>query len=74
MSSGLRKPEKIEVHLTGISLNALDRTEAMTSYTRTEVINRAIQVYNYLEEIWQTDGTVMIQRTPRAEIERLRMH
>jgi hypothetical protein len=43
-----RAPTKVTVNLVARSVSALDRTAATCGDTRTDIINRAIQLYHFI--------------------------
>ena len=69
--SGRGTLERVTVNLTPRAVRALDQAVALTGDTKTDTINRALQVYAYLEEIINADGSIYIRPTPNAEPERL---
>jgi hypothetical protein len=69
---GGRGLERITVNLTPRSSSALDLVVALTGDTKTDTINRAVQIYAYLAEIADSGGSVHVRHAPGAEVERLR--
>jgi hypothetical protein len=53
--------ERVTVNLTPRAWNALEATVQRTGDTKTDTINRALQVYNYIEEIMHSGGAVVVQ-------------
>jgi hypothetical protein len=45
----------------------------LTGDSKTDSINRAIQVYAYLEEINANGGSIYVRETPDSEPQRLKM-
>jgi hypothetical protein len=41
--------------------------------SRTDAINRAVQVYDYLDEVWHGGGLVQVQRTEDGPFETVRV-
>jgi hypothetical protein len=68
-----RAPEKVTVNLTGRSAKALEEAVAATGNSKTEVINKALQIFGYI--LTQLDaGAVLYIRDPGSkEAERLRI-
>jgi hypothetical protein len=64
--------ERVTVNLTPRTSNALEDAIQRTGDTETDTINRAIQVYNYLEEIMHSGGAVYVQ-DPTGKPERLKI-
>jgi hypothetical protein len=65
--------ERVTVNLTARSSHALDQVVQLTGDSKTDTLNRAIQVYAYIEQILQTGGSVHVRETPDSEHERLKI-
>lgn len=65
--------ERVTVNLTPGAHRALERAVRITGDTRTDTINRALQVYAYLEEIMAGSGSIYVRTAPDAEPQRLRI-
>lgn len=65
--------ERITVNLTERSSKALDRVVELTGDTKTDTINRAVQIYAYLEQMIQDGGSVHVRENADAEMERLKI-
>ena len=65
-------PERVTVNLSPRAWHALEATVQRTGDTKTETINRALQVYNYLDEIMHSGGAVYVQ-DPNGKPERLKI-
>ena len=70
---GGRGLERLTVNLTPRSSAALDAAVELTGDTKTDAINRAIQIYAYLEQVIQDGGSVHVRETLGAELERLKL-
>ena len=64
--------ERVTVNLTARSSQALDQVVQITGDSRTDAINRAIQVYAFIEEILNEGGVAYVRPSPDADLERLR--
>jgi hypothetical protein len=64
--------ERVTVNLTPRSAKALDDVVQLTQDTKTDVINRALQVYAFLETIIHDGGAVYIREAESADLERLK--
>jgi hypothetical protein len=64
---------KVTVNLTDRSNRAMAEAMASTGETKTEVINRAVQIYAYLQGVWGAEGDVLVRDAPGAELLRLRV-
>lgn len=58
--------DRITVNLVPRSATALERTVAVTGSSKTDAINKAVQVYAYLEEVLSAGGSVYV-REPGEE-------
>ena len=65
--------ERVTVNLTPRSFRALEQVVRLTGDTKTDTINRALQVYAYLEEVIHASGSIYVRPSPDAETERLRI-
>lgn len=54
-------PEQVTVNVTGRASRALDLATELTDDTRTDTVNRALQVYAYLEQVTARGGTVYVR-------------
>lgn len=64
--------ERVTVNLTTRSARALELATQLTGDSKTDAINRAIQIYAYLEHILSKDGSIHIRESEGAEPERLK--
>jgi hypothetical protein len=65
--------ERVTVNLTPGAYRALEQAVRITGDTRTDTINRALQVYAYLEEIVRGSGSIYVRPAPDSDPERLRI-
>ena len=72
-SGGSGPLERITVNLVARAARALQKAADLTGDSKTDTINRAVQVYAYLEEINSRGGTIYIREADGAELERLKM-
>jgi hypothetical protein len=70
---GGRGLERITVNLTSRSSAALELAVAICGDTKTDTINRAIQIYAYLEKVIRDGGSVHVREESGAELERLKI-
>jgi hypothetical protein len=59
-NGGGRGIERLTVNLTPRSSAALDLAVELTGDTKTDAINRALQVYAYLEKVVESGGSVRV--------------
>jgi hypothetical protein len=64
--------ERVTVNLTPRSAAALELATEITGDSKTDAINRAIQIYAYLEHITSKGGTVHIRESEGSDLERLK--
>lgn len=65
--------ERVTVNLTRRSARALERAVGVTGDSKTDTVNRALQVYAYLEEVLEAGGTVLVQEAGDPAPQRLRI-
>src|SRR5579859_2462023 len=70
---GGRGLERITVNLTPRSSAALVLAVELSGDTKTDTINRALQIYAYLEQVIRDGGSVHVREQNGAELERLRI-
>ncbi|WP_340686377.1 hypothetical protein LCL61_08810 [Amycolatopsis coloradensis] len=56
--------ERVTVNLGPRASRALEKAVGLTGDSKTDTINRALQVYAYLEEVWANGGQVLIRNRP----------
>lgn len=59
--------ERVTVNLTARASRALDQAAKITGDTKTDTINRALQVYAYLEQITNDGGVIYVRESPDGE-------
>jgi hypothetical protein len=64
--------ERVTVNLTPRSVAALDSLVQLTGDTKTDAINKALQVYSYLQNVLQNGGALYVRESDSTELERLR--
>jgi hypothetical protein len=70
---GGRGLERITVNLTPRSSSALDTAVHLTGDTKTDTINRAVQIYAYLERVIKDGGSIHIRAVEGAEVQRMQI-
>jgi hypothetical protein len=65
--------ERVTVNLTPRSSKALEEVVRLTGDSKTDSLNRAIQIYAYIEHILSAGGTISVRETPDQEPERLKI-
>src|SRR2546430_498477 len=64
---------RVTVNLTPAALQALDRLCEATGYSKTDVINRALQVYEVWQELADRNGGPVTVKHKDGETERIRL-
>jgi hypothetical protein len=64
--------ERVTVNLTPRSVRALNNLVGWTDYSKTDTINRALQIYAFIQEILEKGGSLHVRQTEDAELERLK--
>lgn len=62
---------RVTVNLTPKSADSLDAISASTGLSKTDVINRALQVYQVVEELLDRGGGSILVKHPSGELERI---
>lgn len=65
--------ERVTVNLIARASRALQQVSQLTGDTKTDSINRAIQIFAYLEEINSSGGAVYVRESPDSELVRLKI-
>jgi hypothetical protein len=69
---GGRSPwERITVNLVTRAVNALNSIVAQTGVSRTDAINKALQVYEYVQDHQRRGGAIYLGEPGSNELERL---
>lgn len=68
-----RPLERITVNLTGRACRALEIATQLTGDSKTDTINRALQVYAYLEQVTARGGSIYVREVADSELERLKV-
>lgn len=65
--------ERINVNLVPRAGRALEQAMALTEGTKTDVINRALQLYAYIEQVMHDGGAVFVQDAEDAAPQRIKL-
>lgn len=65
--------ERVTVNLTEKSSEALAEAVRITRDSKTDSINKALQLYALLQRIQADGGAIYLREKPEAELERLRV-
>ena len=61
------------MNLIARASRALQRVSDLTGDTKTDSINRALQVYAYIEEVNANGGAIYVRETKDSELQLLKM-
>ena len=65
--------ERVTVNLVARASRALQRLSDLTGDSKTDSINRALQVYAYLEEVTANGGAIYVRESKESELQLLKM-
>ena len=65
--------ERVTVNLIARASRALERVSALTGDSKTDIINRALQVYDYLEDVSANGGAIYVRETKDSDLQLLKM-
>lgn len=65
--------ERVTVNLIARASRALQRVSDLTGDSKTDSINRALQVYCYLEEISANGGDIYVRESKDSDLQRVKM-
>ena len=65
--------ERVTVNLTARSSRSLERLSQLTNLNKTDSLNRAIQLYGYLEEVIEAGGDIYVRPEAGGELELLKL-
>jgi hypothetical protein len=65
--------ERVTVNLVARASRALQRLSDLTGDSKTDSINRAIQVYAYLEEVNANGGDVYVRESKDSDLKLVKM-
>lgn len=63
--------QRVTVNLNARAVRALAALVDLTGYNKTDVINRALQIYEFMEQIKEGGGSLHIRQSEGADLERL---
>lgn len=66
-------PERVTVNLSARASRALEIATGLTGESKTDAINRALQIYAFLEQITAHGGAIYARETADTEMERLKL-
>ncbi len=63
---------RVTVNLTPRSMQALEQVSTAVGESKTDAINRALQVYAFLRDVLERESATLMIKHPDGEVERLR--
>ncbi len=66
-------PERVTVNLSARAARALEVATELTGETKTDAINRALQIYAFLEQVTVQGGLIYTKEDQDASLERLKL-
>jgi hypothetical protein len=64
--------ERITVNLTSRASRALELATELTGDTRTDTVNRALQIYAYVEQVMASGGSIRVRAAAGVELDLLK--
>jgi hypothetical protein len=71
--SGGKGPERVTVNLIPRASQALHEVSDLTGDSKTDTINRALQVYKYLMEIVESGGDIYVREKDSEQFQLVKM-
>lgn len=65
--------DRATVNLAPKSVRALEQIAALTGESKTDAINRALQLYAFLQRFLDEGGAVLLREAESQELQRLHM-
>jgi len=70
---GSTGPDRVTVNLSVRGSRALVLATRLTGETKTDIVNRALQIYAFLEQIAADGGSIYAREAANSELERLKL-
>ena len=67
------KLRRLTVNLTTRAYDALLQTAELTGRSKTDTVNRALIVNQWIEEVLSAGGTIYVEEKPGAELQKLKI-
>jgi hypothetical protein len=71
--SGPAALTRVTVNLTQRSSAALDLLTGLTGDSKTDTVNRALQIYAYLEHVVHGGGSIHVRKADGSELEQVKI-
>ena len=65
--------ERVTVNLTGRAADALEQVAKLTGNSKTDTINRSLQLYAYLEQVTNDGGAIYVRESPGGELQLIKL-
>lgn len=69
--AGTAVEQRVTVNLTPRAVRAMNNIVGWTGYTKTDTINRSLQIYEFIQQIVENGGSLHVRQSEGAELERL---
>ena len=70
----LKALERVTVNLVRPAQASLKLLMELTGLSKTDLVNRALQIYGDLQQTISAGGAVYVQEKPKADLERIRLY
>ncbi|GAA3027855.1 hypothetical protein VR41_09245 [Streptomyces sp. NRRL B-1568] len=64
---------RVTVNLTEKAYGAVQRSGELTGRNKTDTINRAVHVNAWVEEVLHAGGSIYVEETPGAELQKVKI-
>jgi hypothetical protein len=65
--------ERVTVNLTRRASDALEQLDRLTGESKTDSINKALQLFAYLQQVQQNNGAIYVREPGSKELEKLKL-
>jgi hypothetical protein len=65
--------DRVTVNLTRRASDALEQLDRLTGESKTDSINKALQLFAYLQQVQHDNGAIYVREAGSRELERLRL-
>lgn len=70
----LKALARVTVNLVRPAQTSLMQLMELTGLSKTDLVNRALQIYGDLQRTMSAGGAVYVQEQPKADLERIRLY
>jgi hypothetical protein len=65
--------DRVTVNLTRRASDALEQLDRLTGESKTDSINKALQLFAYLQQVQQDNGAIYVREAGSRELEKLKL-